>query len=77
MRIFFGTAASCAWSSQVVAFSKVVRAKLRDRKSTFPRDYLRVLVSEIRVCGKTSTISGSYERLLSVEGKKEERRGHG
>jgi hypothetical protein len=57
------------------AFGKVIRAKLRDRSSTFARDNLRALVSEIRVCGTTTTISGSYERLLSAVGKK--KRGHG
>ena len=61
--------------SQVGAFSKVIRAKLRDRSSTFARDYLRALVSEIRVCGKTATISGSYERLLSAVDEK--KGGHG
>ena len=58
--------------SQVSAFSKVIRAKLRDRSSTFAKDYLRSVVDEIRVEGNTATISGSYERLIAAVANKKE-----
>ena len=58
--------------SQVQAFSKAIRAKLTDRSSSFAKDYLRALVTQIRVEGKTATISGSYRRLIETMGKKKE-----
>ena len=58
--------------SQVSAFSKVIRAKLRDRSSTFAKDYLRSVVDEVRVEGNTATISGSYERLIAAVANKKE-----
>lgn len=56
--------------SQVQAFSKALRAKLRDRSSTFAKDYLRTVVSEIRVTGQTATIAGSYAQLMSAVAQK-------
>lgn len=57
--------------SQVEAFSKVVRAKLRDRGSPFARDYLRAVVDSVVVDGDTATISGSNARLVAaIVGKK-------
>ena len=58
--------------SQVEAFSKVICAKLRDKTSTFAKDYLTALVDEIRVTGNTATISGSYGRLLGAVVEKKE-----
>jgi len=58
-------------SSQVDAFSKVVREKLRDRGSPFARDYLRAVVDSVVVDGDTATISGSNARLVgAIVGKK-------
>lgn len=52
--------------SQVEAFSKIVRAKLRDRSTAFAKDYLRAIVDEVRVRGTTATITGSYGRLFDA-----------
>ena len=57
--------------SQVGAFSKVIRAKLRDRASPFARDYLHAVVDSVVVHGDTATISGSHARLMgAIAGKK-------
>jgi site-specific DNA recombinase len=57
--------------SQVEAFSKVVRAKLRDRASPFARDYLHAVVDSVVVHGDSATISGSHARLMgAIAGKK-------
>jgi site-specific DNA recombinase len=45
--------------NQVAAFIKVIRAKLRDKSSTFAKDYLSALVDEVRIVGDTATITGS------------------
>jgi hypothetical protein len=58
--------------SQVAAFSKVLRARLRDRASGFAKDYLRAVVDEIRVEGNAAAISGSYERLIAAVAKEKE-----
>ena len=58
--------------SHVTAFSKVIRARLRDRTSGFAKDYLRAVVDEIRVEGNAATISGSYERLIAAVANKKE-----
>ena len=58
--------------NQVAAFSKLLRARLRDRASGFAKDYLRALVDEIRVEGNAATISGSYERLIAAVVKEKE-----
>ncbi len=58
--------------SQVDAFSKAIRAKLRDRASPFAKDYLRAAVDLVVVVnGDTATISGSHARLMrTIVGKK-------
>ena len=56
--------------SQVQAFSKALRAKLRDRSSTFAKDYLQAVVSEIRISGNTAAISGSYAQLMAAAAQK-------
>jgi site-specific DNA recombinase len=55
----------------VEAFSKVIRAKLRDPNLTFAKDYLGALLDEVRIVGNTATITGSNAALLlAVAGKK-------
>ncbi|MEK7437837.1 MAG: hypothetical protein AAB150_13255 [Pseudomonadota bacterium] len=57
---------------QVSAFSKVIRAKLRDRSSTFAKDYLRSVVDEVRIEGKAAIVSGGYERLIAAVANKKQ-----
>ena len=52
--------------SQVEAFSKVVRAKLRDRSSSFERDYLHAIVDSVVIQDETATISGSHAKLMQA-----------
>ncbi len=54
--------------SQVERFSRVIRAKLRDRTSPFARDYLHALVEQITVHESTAKITGSNARLLQIVG---------
>ena len=57
--------------SRVEAFSKIIRAKLRDRTSSFARDYLHAVVDSILVTDDTATISGSHARLMqAIAGRK-------
>ena len=57
--------------SQVETFSRVMRAKLRDRASPFARDYLHAVVDSVVVDGDKATISGSHARLMrTIAGKK-------
>ena len=58
--------------SHVTAFSKLIRAKLRDRSCGLAKEYLRSVVDEIRIEGNAATISGSYERLIAVMANKKE-----
>ncbi|MGO9446065.1 MAG: recombinase family protein [Thiobacillaceae bacterium] len=51
---------------QISAFSKALRAKLVDRESGFGKEYLKLLVSEIRIEGKEAKITGSYAALASA-----------
>lgn len=44
---------------QNAMFGKVIRAKLRDKSSTFANDYLSALVDEVRVVEDTATITGN------------------
>ncbi|MGO8753765.1 MAG: recombinase family protein, partial [Gallionellaceae bacterium] len=48
------------------AFTKALRNKLLDRDSSFGKEYLRLLVSEIRINGNTARISGSYAALAGA-----------
>jgi site-specific DNA recombinase len=50
----------------IEVFSKVIRSKLLDKESKFAKDYLKALVSEIKVNGKEAEISGSYGALAGV-----------
>lgn len=48
------------------SFCKVLRAKLQDRETQFGKQYLRLLVDEIRVDGKEMRIRGSYANLAGM-----------
>jgi site-specific DNA recombinase len=57
--------------SQVAAFGDLIGKRLRDRSSSFGRDYLRAVVDKVVVNGDTATISGSNARLMrAVAAKK-------
>jgi hypothetical protein len=57
--------------SQVGAFGRLIGKKLRDRSSSFGRDYLRSVVDKVVVNGSTATISGSDAKLMrAVAAKK-------
>jgi len=45
------------------AFTKALRSKLLDKNSRFGKDYLKLLVNEIKIDGNEATISGSYGAL--------------
>jgi hypothetical protein len=49
--------------NQLTAFTKALRTKLLDRKSGFGKEYLKLLVSEIRIKGNQAEITGSYSAL--------------
>ena len=51
---------------QIDAFSKALRSKLLDRDSGFGKEYLKLLVSEIRIEGKEAQITGSYAALANA-----------
>ncbi len=48
---------------QLQVHTKALRTKLLDRSSGFGKEYLKLLVSEIRVQGSQAEISGSYSAL--------------
>ena len=50
--------------SDIDAFSKAIRTKLRNKD--FAKRYLRLLVDEIVVSGNTATMKGSYAALTSA-----------
>jgi site-specific DNA recombinase len=50
--------------SQVAAFGDLIGKRLRDRSSSFGRDYLRAVVDKVVVNGDTATISGSNAKLM-------------
>ncbi len=50
--------------SHIEAFSKAIRAKLKDK--AFAKRYLQVLVDEIVVSGDTATMKGSYAVLANA-----------
>ncbi len=54
------------------AFCRALRAKLLDEDSGFGRQYLRLLVQEIRVEGRTVVIRGSNAALAGVAFEKSE-----
>ena len=54
----------------IQAFTSALRSKLLDRKSGFGKEYLRLLVSEIRIQDSTATITGSYAALANAMAEK-------
>ena len=49
--------------NQLTAFTRALRSKLLDRSSGFGKEYLKLLVSEIRINGHQAEITGSYSAL--------------
>ena len=49
--------------NQLEAFTKALRSKLLDRSSGFGKEYLKLLVSEIRIKNNQAEITGSYSAL--------------
>ncbi len=47
-------------AQHINAFSTALRKKLLDRNSRFGKDYLKLLVNEIRIDGNEAQITGSY-----------------
>jgi hypothetical protein len=52
--------------NQLTAFTTALRSKLLDRTSGFGKEYLKLLVSEIRVMGNQAEITGSYSALAGA-----------
>ena len=48
------------------AFTTAIRTKLLDRESRFGKEYLKLLVNEIRINGNEAEISGSYAVLAGA-----------
>jgi site-specific DNA recombinase len=55
--------------SKISAFCSALKEKLQDRSSNFGKEYLRLLVDEIRFKGKEVIIRGSYGALAGMLGK--------
>ena len=56
-------------ANHINAFTTALRKILLDRDSNFGREYLRLLVSEIRIDGKSASITGSYAAIASAVAK--------
>jgi site-specific DNA recombinase len=50
--------------AQITAFGNAMRTKLLDRENGFSKQYLRLLVTEIRVSGNELTMTGSKAALM-------------
>jgi site-specific DNA recombinase len=50
----------------IEAFSRVLRNKLQDPASRFGRDYLNLLIKEIRVAGNQATVTGSHAAVAQA-----------
>jgi len=46
---------------QIVAFCKTLKERFRDRSSNFGKEYLRLLIDEIKFAGQEVVIRGNYE----------------
>jgi site-specific DNA recombinase len=59
--------------NQLTVFAKALRSRLMDRSSGFGKEYLKLLVSEIRIKGNQAEMTGSYSALAHaiVETKKD------
>ena len=53
-------------SKRIESFCKAIREKLNDRSSQFGKEYLRLLVDEIKVDGNDIRLTGSYAALSST-----------
>jgi site-specific DNA recombinase len=53
-------------AKHVKAFTTALHNKLFNRDSAFGKEYLKLLVSEIRIKAEEATITGSYDALASV-----------
>ena len=51
---------------KIEAFCKALKEKLQDRSTQFGKEYLRLLVEEIRVEGKEIRIRGNYAALAGM-----------
>ena len=49
--------------NQLTAFTKALRSRLVDRSSSFGKEYLKLLVSEIRIKGNQVEMTGDYSAL--------------
>jgi site-specific DNA recombinase len=52
--------------AKIDAFANALQTRLRDSTSNFGKDYLRLLIDEIRVEGETATVRGSYGALADA-----------
>ena len=53
-------------SKNIDRFCKALKIRLQDQASNFGKEYLKLLVDEIRVEGKEIRIRGSYAALAGV-----------
>ena len=60
------TPVGCNGSLNINALSRALRSKLLDRESRFGKEYLKLLVNEIRINGDEAQISGSYAVLAGA-----------
>lgn len=51
-------------------FSTAIKSKLLDRESRFGKEYLKLLVNEIKINGDEAEISGSYAALAGIIAEK-------
>jgi hypothetical protein len=49
-------------TNRIKGFCNTLQTKLFDKESSFGREYLKVLIEEIRIDGKEVRMSGSYAR---------------
>jgi len=55
-------------SSEVLLLTRCVYAKMLDPRSEFGRRYLRLLVEEVRVEGRSAVMRGSHAAVAQVVG---------
>lgn len=54
-----------AWAKNVEAFGSVLSEKPKDKGSNFAKEYIKLLVDEIRVDGENVRLKGSYDGALA------------
>lgn len=54
------------WPRQVQAFSRALRSRLLDRKTSFGKDHLRLLVDKITVRGNEVPVRGGDAKLAAA-----------